>query len=399
MTEIWLLELAKGIGRIFLHPLLYFSMILAVIAGVLRVKRERGDFNVRVHSFLYELKNLFPAGIVAGLILSIISVSIGLTIPLIFIAAIAVISIILGSIGNARLLSPALIVGLALLVAFTANYFELRMPYFENTIESNYFIGVAILLGILILTEGILMLKNGLKDISPKLRTSSRGLTVGALQTKRLWMLPIFVFLPAGPLTVPFDWWPVIDWGTKSYSLMLVPFIIGFQQQIQSSLPEKAVTRLARQTIGLGVIVIFLSGLSFLDFPFSEFLPAAVGLIAILGRLWISYRHRVREGNTLYYFTPQNNGIMILDVLPGSPADKMGLKTGEIIQICNNINVRNKQDLFESLLKNRAYCKLEVLDTNGEKRFVQRALYEGDHHELGILFVEKRMKHGADRAV
>jgi len=38
-----------------------------------------------------------------------------------------------------------------------------------------------------------------------------------------------------------------------------------------------------------------------------------------------------------------------------------------------------------------------VLDINGEVRYVQRALYEGEHHELGILFVEegKGWKHKA----
>ncbi len=36
-----------------------------------------------------------------------------------------------------------------------------------------------------------------------------------------------------------------------------------------------------------------------------------------------------------------------------------------------------------------AFCKLEVLDTNGELRLAQTALYAGGHHELGIVFVEQ----------
>ncbi|MCJ8007650.1 PDZ domain-containing protein [Lederbergia wuyishanensis] len=388
MAEIWLLEIAKGIGRLFLHPILYFSILLALTAGYLRVKRERRDFHVRVNSLFHELRYLLPAGIVSGLILSLLFVSLGLTIPVPIIAVIAIVTLLLGLVGNARLLSPTLTIGLALLLVIAANYFSFQIPFIKNSmIDSSFFIGAAILLGTLTITEGILMLKNGLKDISPKLRTSRRGLTVGAIQTKRLWLLPIFLFLPVGPISAPFEWWPVINWGTESYSLILVPFLMGFQQQIQTTLPGNVIKRLGKQVLILGVVITAISSVSFL---MPDIIPAIASILAILGRLFLAHQHRVREGLALYYFTPRNSGIMVLDVLPESPADKMGLKTGDIIHTCNNIMVHNKQDLYEALLKNRAYCKLEVFDKNGEKRLVQRALYEGEHHELGILFIEKR---------
>ncbi|RWR05040.1 PDZ domain-containing protein [Siminovitchia fortis] len=397
MVQLWLFELAKGIGRLFLNPVLYFSILLVLFAGFIRIKRERNDFNVRVHDQFHELKHLLPAGLLAGMSLSIITIITGLTIPLEMFALIAITTILLGVIGNARLLSPAYTVGLPILIVFTITFFSVHIPYTDTLLEnSRFLIGIPILLGVLLLSEGILMLKNGLKDVSPKLRTSRRGLTIGALQIKRVWLLPIFFFLPAGPLTAPFDWWPVIDWGTETYSLILVPFALGFQNQVQSSLPSQAVERLAKQIILLGVIILAASSAGFY---YQEYIPPVIAGIAILGRLFISYRHRVRENNTLYYFTPRNSGVMILDIIPGTPASKMELKTGEIIQACNNVAVSNKDELYKALLKNRAYCKLEVLDVKGEIRFEQCALYEGDHHELGILFVEKRSKGNRDRAM
>ncbi|WP_144463628.1 PDZ domain-containing protein [Siminovitchia fortis] len=397
MVQLWLFELAKGIGRLFLNPVLYFSILLVLFAGFIRIKRERNDFNVRVHDQFHELKHLLPAGLLAGMSLSIITIITGLTIPLEMFALIAITTILLGVIGNARLLSPAYTVGLPILIVFTITFFSVHIPYTDTLLEnSRFLIGIPILLGVLLLSEGILMLKNGLKDVSPKLRTSRRGLTIGALQIKRVWLLPIFFFLPAGPLTAPFDWWPVIDWGTETYSLILVPFALGFQNQVQSSLPSQAVERLAKQIILLGVIILAASSAGFY---YQEYIPPVIAGIAILGRLFISYRHRVKENNTLYYFTPRNSGVMILDIIPGTPASKMELKTGEIIQACNNVAVSNKDELYKALLKNRAYCKLEVLDVKGEIRFEQCALYEGDHHELGILFVEKRSKGNRDRAM
>ncbi|CAM4139357.1 PDZ domain-like protein [Lederbergia lenta] len=390
VDNMWLIEFAKGFGKMFLNPVFYFSFILALIAGTLRIKRERRDFNLKVNELSHELRYLFPVGIVTGIVFSIIAIGTGFALPPIVIASIATMTILLGIIGNARLLSPALTIGIPLLALYATTYFDFQIPYFDQsflTSNNHFFIATALLLGIFILTEGFFMLKDGLMDISPKLRKSRRGQTVGAHQTKRLWFIPMFLFLPAGPLTAPFDWWPVFEWGSGMYSPILVPFIIGFQHQVQSILPKVAVNKLAKQVILLGVITIVCAGASFW---LPQIMPIVAGAIAISGRLWISYRHRVRERSNPYYFTSRNNGIMILDVIPDSPADKLELKIGEIIKTCNNVPVRNKQELYEALLINRAYCKLEVLDVHNELRLLQRALYEGDHHALGILFVEKR---------
>ncbi|MFS0645705.1 PDZ domain-containing protein [Siminovitchia sp. 179-K 8D1 HS] len=397
MAQIWLLEIAKAIGKFFIHPVFYFSIILALAAGFWRVKRERNDFHVRVHGLLHELKLLWPAGILAGVVLSIFALSLGVAIPLEFLIVAAAFSVLLGVIGNARLLSPAFTVGLPIIFIYITVSLGLPLPYSDQIRESMPFLaGISVLLAMLMLSEGILILKDGLKDVSPKLRTSRRGLTVGAHQMKRFWLLPVFLVFPAGPFTSAFDWWPVIHWGGESYSLILVPFLLGFQQQIQSCLPKAAAARLGKQVTILGIVVLAASSLVFF---YPVFAPPVVAGVSILGRLWISYRHRVRENNTLYYYTPLNDGIIILDVIPGSPAERMELKTGEMIKMCNNIKVSNKKELYNALLKNRAYCKLEVLDTNREIRFVQCSLYEGDHHELGILFVEKRTKPQGTKAV
>ncbi|MBS4208366.1 PDZ domain-containing protein [Bacillus sp. FJAT-50079] len=388
--EIWSIELAKGIGRMFLHPVFYFSFILALSAGYLRVKRERRDFHVRVNHLTYEIRHLFVAGILAGLILSIISAGIGFILPKEIIIAIAAATIFLGVIGNARLLSPAYTIGIPLICLIAAIYFEINIPYIDYSsiiAKPQFYMEVAVILAVMLFAEGMLIYKNGLMDLSPKLRTSRRGLTVGAYQTKRLWFVPVLFFLPAGPITAPFEWWPVFAWGNGEYAPILLPFLIGFQIQIQSVLPKVAVQQMGKNVSMLGILTLILAACG-LWLP--TILPIVAIGFAILGRAWISHRHRVREGNTPYYFTPRNNGVMILGIIPDSPADKMELKTGEVIAACNGKPVKNKQELYEALLMNRAYCKLDVLDENKEIRFVQRALYEGDHHELGLLFVEQR---------
>ncbi|MBO0992190.1 PDZ domain-containing protein [Bacillus sp. SD088] len=383
----WTIEVAKGIGRVLLHPIFYFSITWVVLAGFWRIKRERRDFHMRVHPIFLELRHLFPVGILVGILLSIVTILLGLTFPLQLLLIVAVTTIVLTIIGNARLLSAAFTIGIPLLLVSSLSLFSIEWDFLDS-LDSNYLLGASVMLGLLMVAEGILMIKNGLKDVSPKLRTSRRGLIVGALQTKRFWLLPTFLFLPSGVLTLPFDWWPVISSGSEGYSLVLLPFLVGFQQQIQTELPGAAVKRMGKNVLSLGLLVLIVGIVGVFLLP--AYAAIITSVFALIGRVWLVYRHRIRENNNPYYYAPRNSGVMVLDVLPNSPAEKMGLKTGEVIQTCNKVNVNSQEEMYQALSKNRAYCKLEVFDHNNEIRIVQGALYEGDHHELGILFIENQ---------
>ena len=70
----------------------------------------------------------------------------------------------------------------------------------------------------------------------------------------------------------------------------------------------------------------------------------------------------------------------------------MGLQIGDVIRTVNGVQVQTTQQYYEALQLNRAYCKLEVIDDQGENRLVNRALYEGEHHELGVITFEMDSK-------
>jgi PDZ domain-containing secreted protein len=72
----------------------------------------------------------------------------------------------------------------------------------------------------------------------------------------------------------------------------------------------------------------------------------------------------------------------------------MDLKPGEMIVKVNGISPTNVDEFYNALQSKTtgAFCKMEVIDTNGELRLVQHAIYEGEHHELGLIFVEQEHK-------
>ncbi|MEH7179463.1 PDZ domain-containing protein [Neobacillus vireti] len=391
MVQIWLIELLKGTGKLFLHPVFYYLIFLSGILGVSRVKRERKNFHNRTFDAYYELRQLFPLGLILGLVLSVAAVLAGLTVPFAAILLTAGFTFLWSLTTNIRLMSPVYTVGAAFFGIIIIAEYNWSIPVFKGLfkdIDEKIYPSVVILLALLLLAEGILILKNGTKGTSPKLVKSRRGQSVGAHEVKRFWLLPMFLLIPGKVLTMPFEWWPVFHIGMESYSLILVPFAVGFSQQIQGMLPRQAIQLHGRRVITLGILVLILAVIGYW-YPLVSIIVAAV---AIIGREMISLTLRLKDDNLPFYFSKKNNGLMIIGIIPESPAHKMGLQVGELISKINGVKITDEQVFYEALQKNRAHCKLEVLDINGEVRFVQRALYEGDHYELGILFVQDQRK-------
>lgn len=390
--QAWLLELLKGTGKLFLHPVFYYLVFLSGVLGVIRVKRERKNFHVRAFDAYFELRQLFPLGIVAGFVLSIITVAVGIAVPFAAILFIAAFTVLLSLTTNIRLMSPAYTVGaafFAIILMAEKNWSVPLIPEAYQSLDEKIYPSVVVVLALLLIAEGFLIIKNAGKGTSPKIVKSRRGQSVGAHEVRRFWMLPMFLLIPGDALTPSFEWWPVLPVGEESYSLILVPFAVGIHHQIQGMLPKQSLQLVGRRVIILGVFTAMLSVVGYW-YPIVSIVVAA---LAIIGREAISLMLRLKDDNLPFYFSKKNNGLMIIGVIPESPADKLGLQVGELVSKVNGVAVRDEQVYYEALQKNRAHCKLEILDTNGEIRFVQRALYEGDHHELGILFVQDERKY------
>ena len=391
MTQVWLFELLKGAGKIFLHPLFYYCFLAAAYLGVTRVKRERKNFHVRAENAYFELKQLLPAGLAIGFFLSIISVAAGLAVPFEAIILTGILTVLFSFAMNPRFLSPALTLGLAIcilaVIALNGTGLEWIDRYF-TVIEDQAYTALAVLLGLLLIGEGLLISRNGSKSTSPKLVKSKRGQTVGVHEAQRIWILPMFLLVPGNALEPMFGWWPVFSIGEELFSLILVPFGIGFRQQISGMLPKEAVRMHGGRVLALGLLVL---GISIAGYWYPLAALAAVAA-AIIGRLLISAWLRKKDANLPSYFAKQNDRVMILGVVPGSPAAKMGLQVGEVVQKVNGSSVNDESSFYEAIQRNAAHCKLEVLDVKGQVRYVQRALYEGDHHQLGILFVQDEKK-------
>lgn len=388
MLEIWLIEIAKGIGKIFLNPLLYWALILFILTGNKRIKKERYNFGTKIFHLFAERRNTLFISIISSITISLLAIFSGIVISFEIMVLLMVVTILLSITGATSFLSASYTIGftfiLLIILPFVNDY--IVNPYVDfGHISTVYLIGLTILLAMFLLIESIILSLLTDKTAFPNVVLSQRGIWIGEQQLKRLAFIPFFVFMPTDSVSIIAPILPYFQVGEQSFSLVLLPFIVGFHYNVRGSLPSVAAKRIGKATFWLSIIVL-LGAFASLYIPG---LTIASIIIAILGREWITYRHKINERKQPAFFSPLDNGVKVLAMIPDSPADRLGILVGETILKVNGVVVTNSTEFYGALQASGAYFKLDVIDENGEVRFINSAFFEEDHYELGIIFAEK----------
>ena len=384
-----LLEILKSIGRLFINPLVYVALLSAIFLGYKRVKRERQFFNTRILGGWSELKNMIVMGFVLSLIISLFSLVIGLTVTKELLAMFFIVTLVGMLLYMYHLLSPVII----MTIAFGAvvlmdwkdwSYEILGFEFVSSNVSDGLVKTVPILAGLLLMAEGILIRRYGAKFASPIVETTKRGLNGIAFYSKQLWILPVFTIVPGDGISAFLPYWPQFSLGSEQFSLVVFPFVIGFQQLVRHQLPVYVYPKLGRNIIFVGELVLFVGLVAY----FMPILGAAALALGTISRTIIGIYYKRAEDRDRYAVMRSNKGVMIAGVLPDSPAQKMGLEPGEVIHKINGQFVRTESEMYEALQINAAHCKLEVLDHNGEIRLTQHVVHSNDNHKIGLLIVE-----------
>lgn len=385
-VEAWLFEILRAVGRFFLHPAVYVFLISSIFVGYLRILRERKDFSFKVYDIWFELRTSLFAGVGYGLIVSIITVGLGLVVSKASIWMILIWTLVFGLTAMYRYLSAAYSFGIA--IAFVLLSSKMPVSFLQlGEGEEGTIVSLAILLGVMLVVEGLLISKNAVRYSTPKIKKGKRGLRIGLHESKRLWLVPVFILIPGDEVTDFISWWPVVSIGSTTYSLFLVPFLIGFMRKIRSYEPTEALLFTGRRVYGLAGIVLVLGIASY----WWHVLAIIAMGVAMLGRFTISMQEKITDETRPAYFAARNDGLVVLDTIPNTIGAEMNLKPGEVITKVNGIIPRSTEEFYDALQTKTtgAFCKLEVVDTNGELRLAQTALYAGGHHELGVVFVQQ----------
>lgn len=378
----WVIELLKGAGKMFLNPLLYWFVFLGFIVSYRRIKKERVFFGMKIFNFYTEWRHTIKLSFLFSILLSLLTIGIGITFTKEMIVILTIVTIILSLTFNLTLLSASYTLGVTFIVMLFLPY--IINDYFQqiSSFTPVYYTSVVILIGLFLLVEAIFIGRLKRNELFPRLMLSRRGLWVGEHRIKRLLLIPFFILVPYGVITPTSPYWPYLSIGDETYHLVLFPFILGFNFKNVSSLAQETIRIISRRIALLGFFVVIIAIGSIYIPVLSIF---AIG-VAIIGRELIFYRQRMNDRKGTPYYAPLNSGLRVLQVIPDGPADRLGVLVGETIVKVNGVNVSTVDEFYEALQNSGASFKLDVIDDRGEVRFLTSAFYDSEHHELGIIF-------------
>ncbi|MFL1994980.1 PDZ domain-containing protein [Lysinibacillus irui] len=386
-----LIEIVTAIGRFLLNPLLYIVIIFAILLGYRRVKQERKYFNRRIIWGWTELIGQWKDGWLYALLISLISMIAGLTVPkefLIILIAVSIVALILYFI-NA--LSPIFTMGIATLAIWAMSYYHWSFSWWKISFEDvnlddGAVVTITILAGLCVIAEGLLIRRAAMKVTTPSIEKTKRGMQAIVYRSRNVWVLPIFFVMPGDAISAVLPYWPLFTIGDSQFAFVLIPIVIGFAKLLRKELPALKLPKIGRSVLLLGQLIL-IGGLAAYFEPMIGFLTLGIGaLIRIIMSIYFAQQDKTDH----YAVAPSTKGAIIAAVLPDSPAEKMGLLAGECIRKVNGVTIFTENELYEALQLNAAHCRLEVLDRNNEIRLTQHVIYSNDHYRIGLLLAEPR---------
>ncbi|MGG2075379.1 PDZ domain-containing protein [Lysinibacillus irui] len=386
-----LIEIVTAIGRFLLNPLLYIVIIFAILLGYRRVKQERKYFNRRIIWGWTELIGQWKDGWLYALLISLISMIAGLTVPkefLIILIAVSIVALILYFI-NA--LSPIFTMGIATLAIWAMSYYHWSFSWWKISFEDvnlddGAVVTITILAGLCVIAEGLLIRRAAMKVTTPSIEKTKRGMQAIVYRSRSVWVLPIFFVMPGDAISAVLPYWPLFTIGDSQFAFVLIPIVIGFAKLLRKELPALKLPKIGRSVLLLGQLIL-IGGLAAYFEPMIGFLTLGIGaLIRIIMSIYFAQQDKTDH----YAVAPSTKGAIIAAVLPDSPAEKMGLLAGECIRKVNGVTIFTENELYEALQLNAAHCRLEVLDRNNEIRLTQHVIYSNDHYRIGLLLAEPR---------
>ncbi len=307
------------------NPLFWVVIALIWLMYQRMQKTREALFGAR-DSALHPVLAALGYGALGGLVGSILIVVLGISINNLGIIYLWVLAVLLMLI-NPRFLCFAYAGGILGLFSLLTGYPALNIPALMG------------LVAVLHLVESVLILLSGHLDPLPVYVRNRLGRVVGAFNLQKFWPIPLVIILvttaagqqPVSNVTMP-PWWPLL--GTLGltpaqavFGLVSVVAALGYGELAITGLPRE---RVQHSSLHLALFSVGLLGLSLLAAHVPQTAILAV-LFAPLGHEVVIHVGQRSELSGQPRFVPPARGVMVLDALKGTPSQRAGLRSGDLI--------------------------------------------------------------------
>lgn len=351
-----------------------------------RIRAERRSFGSAVYGDKFEVRHYLLLSLLYGLIASVVSVVLGLTLPVAWVIGYSCVALIGVLIGPAAGLSMTILVVTALLYDqfgqsnFGTQLAALGQPFGLEGGRTPL-IDLLLLFVLALIIMGIWVTRTGGKFAAPKIFAQKRGKLIAGYRFNELLVVPTLIFVPGDWITSHLSFWPVFAYGTHTVTPLFLPLLLGIRLTFFKQTAHSGLSRMAKWLISIGILGILLSSLTFL--VKGSFLPVVLGmyLLYLLVLLWTRWQDRRQS----FWFSKVDRGVRVLGIKPETPAAKMTISVGDIIVTCNQQPVNSESEFYKALLINPTYCHLKIQTPQGDLKVTETAIFAGAPHEIGIV--------------
>lgn len=333
------------------------------------------------------------AGAIGSIILSVLGVTFSENSGIEFIFMISILSLFYKKKYISYAYSAAILGAIGIALKFISNITDMKLFLNIDILSLMTFVGVIYIL------EGILIIFDGSRGAIPVF-TKKDDKIVGGFSFNRYWPIPVAILMVfnnsiAGEDSIYSNitsWWPIIN--NKSIVPLLATVMIasiplyGIMGYSNVTFTQEKKTKSLR--CGIAILIYGIS-------------VSLVGQLAGINILWqiiaiiyellafeviMRYEYRIeKKGQSLY--VSDDEGIMVLEVTPNSPAYEVGIKRGDKIIEINGQNIKSEGDIFKAARESILKIPIKVKNNSGQ---VLEYVVQPRNKKLGLLLVPKMVK-------
>ena len=223
---------------------------------------------------------------------------------------------------------------------------------------------------------------------------------VGGFSFSRYWPIPIAILMiftnsVAGEDSIYSNvssWWPIINnkaiislLATAMIASIPLYGIMGYSNVTFTQEKKTKSLRCGTTILIYGVSVALVAQLASINM-LGEIISIIYAPLAF--ELIMRYEYRVeKKGQCLY--VSDDEGIMVLEVTPNSPAYDVGIKRGDKIIEINGQNIKSEGDIFKAARDSILKVPMKVKNNSGQ---VLEYVIQPRNKRLGLLLVPKMVK-------
>lgn len=257
------------------------------------------------------------------------------------------------------------------------------------------------LVGVLHIIEGTLVMLDGSTGAIPVF-TNRDNKIMGGFALKRYWALPVAILILLSTNTADTvvgqgimtpEWWPLVKgdiMGRLVENSVIVSLalygVIGYSSVTFTKNKRRKGLTSGALIMGYGILLTAVSQLAVLGGAFQLFvLIFAATVHEAMLRL-----EKYIEATGKPKFISSEEGIMVLEVAPKSPAFNMGIESGDLIVQVNDKKIEVEEEIFSLIKGNYTSLSFKVKKPSGKLKDVSYSNIAGNKR-LGIVVVPREV--------